>query len=348
MAATIRRAAGLLPLPGLALLGLALLLLLGGCASLSQPMGPATVAPRIGEEALVAADGYRLPLTVWRPEGEPRAVILALHGFNDYAHSFDMPATWWAGNGILTYAYDQRGFGRAAGAGIWAGSETLIRDARMAAALLRARHPDLPFYLLGESMGGAIAIALMASPDPPEVDGTILVAPAIWGREVMPFYQRWSLDVAVALAPGLTVTGEGLDIVPSDNIEMLIGLSTDPLVLKANRIDTLDGLVDLMSLGYRSVDGVEGPTLFLYGRKEEVLPIVQVRETLAALPPDPDRTIAFYGNGYHMLLRDLERRIPQEDILAWIEDRRAPLPSVADQAAAQWLANERVAGRPGS
>src|SRR5262249_47536372 len=43
--------------------------------------------------------------------GEVRAVILALHGFNDYSHAFAMPGPLWAEQGIATYAYDQRGFG---------------------------------------------------------------------------------------------------------------------------------------------------------------------------------------------------------------------------------------------
>src|SRR3546814_4230142 len=40
-----------------------------------------------------------------------RAVILGLNGFNDYSNAFSEPAAYWATQGIITYAYDQRGFG---------------------------------------------------------------------------------------------------------------------------------------------------------------------------------------------------------------------------------------------
>src|SRR3546814_4280788 len=52
-----------------------------------------------------------------------RAVILGLHGFNDYSNAFSEPAAYWATQGIITYAYDQRGFGGAPFHGRWARSE---------------------------------------------------------------------------------------------------------------------------------------------------------------------------------------------------------------------------------
>lgn len=310
-----------------------LILAVAGCASTYQPMGPEVTEPRLAEEVLIAPDGRKLPLRRWLPDEAPRAVILAIHGFNDYSNAFEGPGRFWADRGIATYAYDQRGFGAGAQPGIWAGAATLVRDAATAVALIRQRHPDVPLYLLGESMGGAVVLTLLGSalaPEPP-VDGAILVAPAVWGRETMPFYQRWALWLSVNLFPGLELTGEGLGIIPSDNIEMLRALGADPLVLKANRVDTLDGLVTLMSLGRAAAPDVEVPTLYLYGDNEQVLPLDTVDGLLEDLPPDPSRTIAFYKDGYHMLLRDLAAEIVWRDIAAWTADPAAPLPSGADQ-----------------
>lgn len=103
------------------------------------------------------ADGYRLPVTAWEAEA-PRAIILALHGFNDYSNAFDGPASYFARHNIVTYAYDQRGFGETAQRGIWPGDNVLESDAASMANLLCEKHPDLPLFLLGESMGGAVAI----------------------------------------------------------------------------------------------------------------------------------------------------------------------------------------------
>ena len=83
---------------------------------------------RIGEGIIAAGDGTYLPLKSWLPpEGAPQAVLLALHGFNDYSHAFALPAEYWRAHGMAVYAYDQRGFGANFHRGIWAGSRNLSR-----------------------------------------------------------------------------------------------------------------------------------------------------------------------------------------------------------------------------
>ena len=53
--------------------------------------------------------------------------------------------------------------------------------------------PGVPVFVLGESMGGAVAMTAFASDTPPRADGLILVAPAVWGRQTMPFSYRLAL-----------------------------------------------------------------------------------------------------------------------------------------------------------
>jgi acylglycerol lipase len=94
-----------------------------------QPSGPFSHAAQIRDNALIARDGARLPIRVWRPTtGAPRAVVAALHGFNDYARAFEDAGHAFAKRGIITYAIDQRGFGRAPDFGLWAGTDAMIND----------------------------------------------------------------------------------------------------------------------------------------------------------------------------------------------------------------------------
>ena len=96
-------------------------------------------------------------------EGNPRAVIVALHGMSDYSNAFDMPGRLWAKLGITTLAYDQRGFGRSDHPGIWAGADVMRADLNDAVAAARARYPGVPVFALGESMGGAVVLTALAS-----------------------------------------------------------------------------------------------------------------------------------------------------------------------------------------
>src|SRR5206468_10967403 len=136
------------------------------CAPALAPRGIESTAPAIGQDAFVTRDGLRLPLRHW-DAAHTRAVIVALHGMSDYSEAFDLPGPWWAAHGITTYAYDQRGFGLSPNAGLWAGSDAMRQDLADFVKGVRAKHPGVPIYALGESMGGAVVLSALASANPP-------------------------------------------------------------------------------------------------------------------------------------------------------------------------------------
>jgi alpha-beta hydrolase superfamily lysophospholipase len=249
---------------------------------------------------------------------------------------------------VITYAYDQRGFGGAPHRGYWAGSDAYVEDLRMAAQLVRDRHPGVPLYILGESMGGAIVMVAMAGDAPPQADGVILVAPAVWSRDYMPFYQTIPLWFSAHLFPWMRLTGEGLSIRPSDNIEMLRKFSADPMVIKATRIDTVHGLVDLMDAAQAAAPNFTPRSLILYGTRDEVVPDNPTFAMIKRLPHHnpPLHTVAVYTQGYHMLLRDLQAERVIDDVLAWLRTPDRPLPSGADQTARQVLGGKPPGGKP--
>lgn len=295
---------------------------LGACAPRLQVPGLAQTVPIITCDTYIASDGKRLALASWHPTGDraPVAVLIALHGFNDYRHAFDIPAADFARAGILTLAYDQRGFGADDHAGIWAGGEVMANDLTDFIGVVKAEYPDLPVFVLGESMGAAVVLLAMGrksgagDPTPPPVDGIILVAPAVWGWETMNRFYRATLWMSAHLTPGWHVTGAGLDIHPSDNIEMLRAFSRDPLVIGKTRIDAVYGLVGLMQAALDSAAEVEAPITVLVGEKDDIIPrrpITLLRQRLPA-----GHEFLSYSDGYHMLLRDLCRAAPISDIAA--------------------------------
>jgi Lysophospholipase len=318
-----------------------LLLHAGGCMPVVIPPGQTAVPAAVAGARLIARDGTALPLRTWQPpdDAPPRAVIIALHGFNDYSLFFDDAGRWFATeHQIASYTYDQRGFGAAPNHGYWAGEAAMADDLADAIDAVRARHPGVPLYLLGESMGGAVIMTLMARPRPPEVAGVVLLAPAVWGRATMPWYQTTLLWLAVHTMPGAELTGRGLGVMPSDNIEMLIGRGRDPLVIKETRVDAIFGLVNLMDQAMAAAGSLRGPVLILYGENDQLIPPGATAEMLRRLPPnvDGDRRIGLYRYGWHMLLHDLQRLVVWTDIAAWISDPAAPLPSGADGDASGW------------
>lgn len=303
---------------------------LAGCAPERQYPGPAVEAPHIDHDVFVTADDFVLPVRRWLPEGKPKAVVLAVHGMNDHSLAFEKPATEWAKDGIATYAYDQRGFGGSWHRGLWPGVETLTGDLETMARLVHARHPGVPFYLLGESMGGAVVLTAMADRHLPDIAGTVLVAPAVWGRDTLALPLRVSLWVAAHTVPALELTGQELDIRPTDNIEVLRAMLRDPRVIKATRVDAIYGVVNLMDRALAAVPSAKPPILVLYGEHDQVIPPKPTLEAIERMPPS-GVTVALYPKGYHMLLRDLEAETVIRDVEAWLANPKAALPSGADK-----------------
>jgi alpha-beta hydrolase superfamily lysophospholipase len=320
-----------------------LLISLSGCMPMSYPPGAKQSAALLTENAYLTEDGANLPLRHWLPKNEPHAVIIALHGFNDYSHFFDLPGDYFSKLSIACFAFDQRGFGAAPQRGLWAGSDTYVNDLQVFTRLIKLRYPKLPIYLLGESMGGAIVINAMSDMDTPEVAGVILAAPALWARSTMPWYQTGLLWTLAHSMPWLTLTGRGVvHVLASDNIDMLRAMGRDPLVIKETRIETMYGLTDLMDTAFDSAGSLRGNTLLLYGEKDEIIPkeptYAFLQEWLA-INVAGEKTVAIYPQGYHMLLRDLDAPTTWNDIVAWINSSAEQLPSGADSRAKELLSS---------
>jgi acylglycerol lipase len=314
--------------------------LLSACAGPPRLVDRPPPPPTVTDGAFTMTDGARLPYREWLPAGSPSIVVLAFHGIDDSRDAWERPGPILAARGIAVIAPDQRGFGAAPDRGRWPGTERLLLDARQMAILTQARYPTAHLYLAGESMGGAVLMALAASNLAPPVDGYVFSAPAVWGRREMNVFLRSVLWVADTTVPNMTFTGRGAGVMPTDDEAALIRLSTDPLTVTATRVSVVKGLVDLMDRALAAAGHIDVPVLFLYGGHDELVP----REAMAAawraeIASGATRvTYAFYPRGYHLLERDHEGATVTGDVAHWLEDPSAPLPSGADTRARAWIA----------
>jgi alpha-beta hydrolase superfamily lysophospholipase len=286
----------------------------------------------VANERFVTFDGTELGLTAWLPADgqEPTGVIVALHGMNDYANTFYLAGPWFAERGVALYAYDARGFGRSPNRGVWGGEPLMTEDLRTAVRVARRTHPDAKIVVLGDSMGAATAIATFGAENAPEVDRIVLAAPAVWGWSTLPDHYAFMLWVGAHTFPWRAVQPPRnvyRRITASDNQEALLQAGRAPHMIWSTRIDALYGLVSLMETAARRSANLEGDVLFLYGENDQIIPRNSAIACARRLPRSV-RT-ALYENGWHWLLRDLQREVVYADILAFIEDAEAPLPSEA-------------------
>jgi len=120
------------------------------------------------------------PGWVWLdPDAKFKSILICVHGLGLHHKAFESFAKRIAPEGTMTIAFDVHGFGTYVEAN---GLETLsmeacVEDLKNIFAMLRRDYPNAPMFLLGESMGGALALRIVA--DSPEIfDGLICSVPS--------------------------------------------------------------------------------------------------------------------------------------------------------------------------
>lgn len=263
------------------------------------------------------------PVRLWEPTGPARAQLLALHGFGDHKGAFEGLATFLAAQGIRTLAYDQRGFGEQPDRLFWAGIEPLAADLGDALGRLRAERPDLPLFVLGESMGGAVALVALADREAPAIDGLVLAAPAVWGGDTLsPLYRRLMRGLAAAL-PGLRLSGRGLPVRAAEDVELLRALARDPLYVREPTAAAVAGLIELMDAARGTGPALAARTLLLVPGRDDIVP-TPVQLSFARTIAAADCRVLLYPEARHLLLRDRDRRTAWHDLLAWLDGRAPP------------------------
>lgn len=217
-----------------------------------------------------ASDGANVPYRFWKAR-EPRAVLLLLHGACDYSGAFDEIAPKLAERGFTCLAYDQRGFGATASRGEWAGTDRMVDDVSDAITFLRGRVGNtLPLFILGESMGGAMAVHAAAAFPNRGIDGLVLLAPGALASTLWKLIYRWSARLIHALARNCEIVFEresGNELSASSAIRLM----SDPLVMRGIKPEIFMGLLALGTDAVRKAREVRIPVLTLIAGRDDLL-----------------------------------------------------------------------------
>src|ERR1700733_8492835 len=122
----------------------------------------------------------KAPSVSWLPaDGKPRLAMLCIHGFSLHKGCYDAFGKEMAKDGIATYAIDLRGFGESKGTAqrTELDFDGCLVDIKAELEEIHKNHPALPVIILGESMGGAIALRATAL-YPKLVSGLVSSVPA--------------------------------------------------------------------------------------------------------------------------------------------------------------------------
>ncbi len=269
------------------------------------------------QDSFTGNHGTRIDYDVWTPDGDPVALLVLAHGLGEHARRYDHVVARLLDIGIVVYAPDHRGHGRSGGKRVelkeW---RDFTDDLHRVFDIARAAHPGLPVYLLGHSMGGAMALDY-ALDHQDDLAGLILSGPAV--------------DVTSG-TPAIVVTlgkllGKYLPGLPVENLDSNL-VSRDPKVVAAYNADPLvhhgkvpagiarGMIVNAESLPAR-LPSLKLPLLLLHG-EQDGLAKVDGSRMIASTAGTSDLTYKEYPGLYHEILNEPEQDEVIADITGWL------------------------------
>lgn len=265
--------------------------------------------------------GLRLHWQAWEPEGRPRAAIVLAHGASEHGGRYRHLLARAVPAGFCVHALDHRGHGRSEG-------RRAVID-RLAHALddldafvdaVRAEHPDTPLFLLGHSMGGALALSY-AFEHQEKLDALILSSPAAALGAASPV-ERVLGKVLSAVAPGMGVLDVNPDEISHDPAEVE-AYRNDPLVhhgkLPARTVAELSAAIERYP---DRVGALTVPLLVIHGSGDRITPPEGSRMVHDGASSQ-DKTLHLYDGLYHEMLNETpaDRDRVLDDLMAWLEAR---------------------------
>jgi len=270
-------------------------------------------------QGLPTEDGLRLHMRSWMPPGDARGVVCILHGMGEHGVRYAYVATALARAGLIVHAIDQRGHGLTPGKrGHAPSAERLAMDAARFVGMAAARHPGLPIFLYGHSMGGNVALSCAIRCRPP-IAGLILTSP--WLRLAFdPSPAKLRLGrIAAVVWPKLTMS-TGLGGMLYRNVEQQEADRRDPLL--HHRISAAM-FFSIREEGERSLREarreLRAPLLLLHGTDDRVTSFAASRELAESLG-ERCEFVAWEG-GWHELHNDVDRDEVLARIIGWIDGR---------------------------
>ncbi|KAM9342584.1 monoglyceride lipase [Pholidichthys leucotaenia] len=290
-----------------------------GAAPRRSPQG----VPYADLPHIVNDDGLHLFCRYWEPAGAPKALVFIAHGAGEHCGPYDEIAQRLKELSLLVFAHDHVGHGQSEGDRMNIKDfQVYVRDSLQHIDLMKSRHPDLPVFIVGHSMGGAISI-LMACERPSDFAGVVLIAPMVQMNpdSATPF-KVFMAKLLNHMFPSFTM----------GSIESR-WISRDQKQVEAYDNDELNyhgGLrisfgMQLMGAAARietAVPSISWPFLLLHGDADKLCDIRGSR-MMYENALSSDKKLKVYEGAYHALHHDLTEVAESvlKEVTTWITER---------------------------
>jgi alpha-beta hydrolase superfamily lysophospholipase len=238
------------------------------------------------------------------PIQNPKARILLVHGLGEHCLRYTHVAEAFSAIGFEVYTFDLRGHGQSEGERAFV--TDIQRYCEDVEAVYQTIPKDLPFYMLGHSMGGLITLKFLVQQPRPDVRGAIFSGAALQaGDDITPFV-IFITKLLAKFFPKLQTTKLDPKSISRD-AETVKNYASDPLIYH-------DGLKTGLGMAVlKAFDEVKArfanfdyPVLIMHGGADKITNIKGSKEFYEKAA-SRDKTFKIWDGAYHEIFNETNR-----------------------------------------
>ncbi|HVQ36828.1 MAG TPA: lysophospholipase [Pyrinomonadaceae bacterium] len=280
----------------------------------------------VKEGNFAGGGGINIFTRSWRPEGEPRGVVVIVPGFNSHSGQYLWVGEQLAANGLAVYALDLRGRGRSDGERYYVESiEGYVDDVATLVRTGKSENPGLPVFVLGHSAGGVVSCVYTLDHQS-EIDGLICESFA---------YELPVPDLVLTFLKGLSHITPHTHVFSLKNKDfsrdpqVVESMDNDPLIMgESQPAQTAAVMINADNRLREEFPLISLPLLILHGTEDKATK-PSGSQHFYEQASSADKTLKLYEGHFHDLLNDIDKEVVMGDITQWIA-ARLPVSEKAD------------------
>jgi len=254
----------------------------------------------------------------WLPEGEPKAVLLIVHGLAEHSGRYMNIVNHFVPLGYAVYGIDHLGHGKSEGTRVYVSCfEDYTETLKIFFEMVRGFQPSKPVFLIGHSLGGLIGAVYLLDHQA-ELTGAVLSGPAVKvPSNITPVIVVVG-KILSALLPRVGLIGLEADGVSRDPAVVQAYVS-DPLVYRGKTTARLAAeMVKAMQRVSAEATKISLPIMVLQGSADKLVDPAGAR-MLYDTVSSTDKEIRIYEGFYHEVFNEPEHDRVLRDMEIWLE-----------------------------